>query len=141
MVSRIFQCIGSCLICKKFCLKGGRNLKKGGGVMQKCGQGGAGGLLVNYFTVQFNHIYCVCGESKFPFITFWIFSRAMAQWLRRWILNPGVPCSKPLSGSKVDSAFHTSEVDKVPGISGDLVVKSKLPPRSGSSLEVVEPYL
>ena len=28
-------------------------------------------------------------------------------------LNPGVPCSKPLSGSKVDSAFHPSEVDKM----------------------------
>ena len=32
--------------------------------------------------------------------------------LRRWIPNPGVPCSKPLGGSKVDSAFHPSEVDK-----------------------------
>ena len=31
---------------------------------------------------------------------------AIAQWLRRWIPNPGVPCSKPLGGSKVDSAFH-----------------------------------
>ena len=38
---------------------------------------------------------------------------AMAQWLRRWISNPGVPCSKPLGGSKVDSAFHSSEVDKM----------------------------
>ena len=27
----------------------------------------------------------------------------------------------------------------VPGISGNLVVKSKLPPRSGTSLEAVEP--
>ena len=34
------------------------------------------------------------------------------QWLRRWIPNPGVPCSKPLGGSKVDSAFHPSRVDK-----------------------------
>ena len=25
----------------------------------------------------------------------------------------GVPCSKPLGGSKVDSAFHPSEVDKM----------------------------
>ena len=32
---------------------------------------------------------------------------------RRWISNPGVPCSKPLGGSKVDSAFHPSEVDKM----------------------------
>ena len=29
---------------------------------------------------------------------------------------------------------------RVPGISGNLVVKSRLPPRSGSSLEVVEPH-
>ena len=32
---------------------------------------------------------------------------------RRWISNPGVPCSKPLGGSKVDSAFHPSEVNKM----------------------------
>ena len=31
----------------------------------------------------------------------------------RWIPNPGVPCSKPLSGSKVDSAFHPSEADQM----------------------------
>ena len=35
------------------------------------------------------------------------------QWLRRWIPNPGVLCSKPLGGSKVDSAFHSPEVDKM----------------------------
>ena len=51
----------------------------------------------------------------------------MAYWLRHWIPDPGIPCSKSLGGSKVDSAFHPSEVDK-----------SKLPPRSGSSLEAVE---
>ena len=33
--------------------------------------------------------------------------------LSRWIPNPGVPYSKPLCGSKVDSAFHPSEVDKM----------------------------
>ena len=51
-----------------------------------------------------------------------------------WIPNPGVPCSKPLGGSKVDSAFHLSEVDKIniPRISGNLVVKRKLTPQSGS---------
>ena len=32
---------------------------------------------------------------------------------RRWISNPGVPCSKPLDGSKVDSAFYPSEVNKM----------------------------
>ena len=38
---------------------------------------------------------------------------AKAEWLMRWISNPGVPFSKPLGGSKVDSAFHSSEVDKM----------------------------
>ena len=33
--------------------------------------------------------------------------------LSRWIPNPGVPYLKPLGGSKVDSAFHPSEVDKM----------------------------
>ena len=27
-----------------------------------------------FVTLQFSHIYCMCGESKIPFITFWIFS-------------------------------------------------------------------
>ena len=36
----------------------------------------------------------------------------MAEWLMHWIPNEGVPCSKPLGGSKVDSAFYLSEVDK-----------------------------
>ena len=31
-------------------------------------------------------------------------------------------------------------IKQVPGISGNLVVKSKMPPRSGSSLEAVEPH-
>ena len=38
---------------------------------------------------------------------------AMAKWLRRWTPSPGVPCSKPLGGSKVDSVFHLSQVDKM----------------------------
>ena len=37
----------------------------------------------------------------------------MAQWLRHWIPNPGIPCSKPQDGFKVDSAFHPSEVDQM----------------------------
>ena len=49
-----------------------------------------------------------------------------------------VPCSKPLAGSRVDTAFHSSEVDKIPEISGNLVVKSKLPSQSGSSFEAVD---
>ena len=50
-----------------------------------------------------------------------------------WILNPGIPNSKPMGRSNVNSAFHLSKVDKwVPGISGQLVVKSKLSPCCGS---------
>ena len=33
--------------------------------------------------------------------------------VRRWVPNSGVPCSKPLGDSKVDSAFHPSEVDEM----------------------------
>ena len=35
------------------------------------------------------------------------------QWLSCWIPNPGVPCSIPLGGSKVNSAFHLCEVDEM----------------------------
>ena len=62
----------------------------------------------------------------------------MAWWLRCWIPNPGVPRSKPLGGSKVDSAFHPSKVNKMS--TRNLMVKSKLPSRSGSSLKAVEPH-
>ena len=58
--------------------------------------------------------------------------------LRHWIRNPGVPCSEPLGGFKFDSACHPFEVDKMSA--GNLAVKSKLLPLSGSSLEVVEPH-
>ena len=58
---------------------------------------------------------------------------------RHWISNPGVLCSNPLRGSKVDSVFHPSEVE-VPGISGNWVVKIKLPPWSDTSLEAVETH-
>ena len=44
-----------------------------------------------------------------PFLT----HSAMALWLRCWNANPGVLCSKPPGGSKVDSAFHSSEVNKM----------------------------
>ena len=54
---------------------------------------------------------------------------------------PVVPCSRPLGGSKVESAFHPSEVDKVSTrIFWGLSVKSKLAPRNGSSFEAVEPH-
>ena len=46
-----------------------------------------------------------------------------------------------LSGSKVDSAVHPSDVDKMSTRDfWELVVKSKLTPRSGSSLEAVKPH-
>ena len=55
-------------------------------------------------------------------------------WLGRWIPNPGVPGSKSLGDSKVNSAFYPSEVDQmVPGLIGDSVVKRKLCPCSGSA--------
>ena len=38
---------------------------------------------------------------------------AMAEWLRYWISNPGVPCSKPLSNSKIDSTFHPSTLGQI----------------------------
>ena len=34
-------------------------------------------------------------------------------WLGRWIPNPGVPGSKSLGDSKVNSAFYPSEVDQM----------------------------
>ena len=37
----------------------------------------------------------------------------MAQWLGRWIPDPGFTFSKPLGGSEVDSAFHPYKVDKM----------------------------
>ena len=49
------------------------------------------------------------------------------------INTTGVLGLKPLGGSKVDSAFHPSEVDRMStGTPRDVVVKSKLSPRSGT---------
>ena len=74
-----------------------------------------------------------------PLLKPWL--KAVAQQLRHWIPNPGVPCSKPLGGSRVESAFHPIDVDKMSTrISRNFVVTSKLPPRSGSSVEAVEPH-
>ena len=43
---------------------------------------------------------------------------------------------------RVNETKITTEnaVNRVPGISGNSVVKSKLPPQSGTSLEAVEPH-
>ena len=51
---------------KMFCQKGGIKLKRGGVVDVEMG----GCHFLYYFTVQFNHIYCVQGKSKVPFISF-----------------------------------------------------------------------
>ena len=46
----------------------------------------------------------------------------------------GVPYSKPLEGSKIDSVFHPLRSIKLaPGSSGNFVLKSKLSPCSGSA--------
>ena len=50
----------------------------------------------------------------------------MAKWLRGWIPNPGVPCSKPLGGFKIDSGFYPSKVNQMsPGISENLAIDKK----------------
>ena len=52
----------------KFFARNGDKPEKGGGVDVAMGN-------CHFFiTFHFNHIYCVCGESKVPFITFQIFS-------------------------------------------------------------------
>ena len=38
---------------------------------------------------------------------------AVASCLRSWISNPGVPRSKPLGDSKVNSVFHPSDGDQL----------------------------
>ena len=53
--------------------------------------------------------------------------------LKRWIPNPGVLSSKSLVDSKADSAFNPPEVDQMSTMNiWNLLVKSKLPPPSGS---------
>ena len=51
----------------------------------------------------------------------------------------------PIQGSRVQNHWVAPRstqpfILSVPEISGNLVVKSKLPPRSGSSLDTVEPH-
>ena len=55
----------------------------------------------------------------------------MACWLGR-LINPGIPHSKPLDGSKVISVFQSSEVDQMSKQNPwDVVLTSKLSPQSG----------
>ena len=55
---------------RNFFLERGDKLEKSVGVDVEMG----GCHFLYYFTVQFNRIYCVWGESKVLFITFQIFS-------------------------------------------------------------------
>ena len=73
----------------------------------------------------------------------WFFKRIKEQW------PSGQGAGFPIQASRVQNhwvAPRSSQpfilprsIKWVPEISGNLVVKSKLPPRSGSSLEAVEP--
>ena len=75
-------------------------------------------LLSNVLSIFLFYISCF-NISNYVEICITIYNRyyvqidKMAKWLRCWIPNPGVPCSKPLGGSKLNSAFHPSEVDKM----------------------------
>ena len=110
-------------------------------------------MKVNFENLSFDEIeiWQKIADTSFKFIWFEFSDRIVANkvslsnvevWFleeRRWIPNPGVPYSKPLGGSKVDSAFHPSEVGKMSTRNfWELSGKSKLPPRSGSSLEAIE---
>ena len=65
-------------------------------------------------------------------------------------VTSGLGAGFPIQGSRVQNHWVAPRstqpfilprsIKLVPGISGNLVVKSKLPPRSGSSLEAVEPH-
>ena len=65
------------------------------------------------FMTVFNLAFLFKGEFLSLFLLFQITYGAMTYWLRRWIPNPGVTCSKPLGDSKVDSAFDPSEIDEM----------------------------
>ena len=47
-----------------------------------------------------------------PWITLGL-QKSIYKWLRHWIPNPGVLCTKPLGSSKVDSVFYLSKVDEM----------------------------
>ena len=56
-------------------------------------------------------------------------------------VTSGLGAGFPIQGSRVQNHWVAPRsIKSVPGISGNLVVKSKLPPRSCSSLEAVEPH-
>ena len=68
------------------------------------------------------------------------FDHFLVLWLRRWIPNPGVLCSNHWVAPRSTQPIILPRLIKwVPGISGNLVAKSKLLPRSGCSLQAVEP--
>ena len=52
--------------------------------------GEGGGVATFFITLQFNHIYCVWGKSKAPFITFRIFSLLIQVFI---VLKPNIICT------------------------------------------------
>ena len=55
-----------------------------------------------------------------------------------WLLKTSIRIVK--YESQIEPCTNVCSCYKLPGISGNLVVKSKLPPWSDSSLEAVEPH-
>ena len=69
-------------------------------------------------------------------VIFIYFNVAMTQWLRCWILNQGSHVQNHWVAPRLSQPFILPKSIKwIPRISGNLLVKSKLPPQSGSSLE------
>ena len=91
-------------------------------------------LSCKYFLASYTHQSAV-------FLTF-VFSGAMAKWLRRWIPNPGGSRAQNhwVAPRSTQPFILPRSIKWVSVISGNWMVKSKLPPRSGCGLETVEPY-
>ena len=92
---------------------------------------------------------CICIIYLYIYIYIYIYIYAaisvassvtlMAYWLRCWIPNPGVRVQNHWTAPRLTQPFILLRLVKwVPAISGDLVITSKLPPRSGSNLEAIE---
>ena len=75
------------------------------------------------YSCNWKQLFPASGKGSFikSFVTTTL---SLSVWLRNWISNPGVPCSKLLGG------FHLYEIDKMS--TRNFWELSKLPPRSGS---------